>query len=65
MRTTVTCVGAQAGDVEELPICLGAEVNSLTAIIKGILEVHGEGDPKKGRCQETTLLHPTADREGV
>ena len=65
MSTTLTCFVSQAGDVEELPICSGAEVNALTAIIKGILEVHGEEDHKTGWCQETTLLHSTADWEGV
>ena len=59
------CFGAQAVEIEELPICSGAEADALTAISKGILEEHGEEDPKKGWCQDTTLLHSIADREGV
>ena len=59
------CFRAQAVEVEELPICSGAEADALTGISKGILEEHGEEYPKKDWRQETTLLHSIADREGV
>ena len=62
--TCVTCFRTQSGNVEELAVSPSVDVDSLAAVLEGVLEKPGEKGTEKCRCKDAALFHPDADWEG-
>ena len=58
------CFRTQSGNVEELAVTPGVDVDSLAAVLEGILEEHGEKNAEKCRRKDAPLFHPAANWEG-
>ena len=41
------------------------DADSFAAILEGVLEEHGEEDAKERRREDTALLHPATNWEGL
>ena len=55
------CFRTQAGNVEELAVSPGVDVDSLAAVLEGVLEEYGEKDTEKCWRKDAPLFHPAAD----
>ena len=58
------CFRTQSGNVEELAVSPGVYVDSLAAVLKGVLEKHGEKDTEKFLRKDAPMFHSAADWEG-
>ena len=58
------CFRMQWRNVEELADGPGVDVDSLSAVLEGVLEEHGEKDTQKCRRNDASLFHLAADWEG-
>ena len=54
----------ETGDVEQRVVGPGVNIDSLAAVLEGVLEEHGEEDTKERRCEDTALFHSAADGLG-
>ena len=52
------CFCTQSGSVEELAVSPGVDVDSLAAVLEGVLEEHGEKDTEKCRRKDAPLCYP-------
>ena len=53
-----------SSNVEKLAVSPGVDVDSLAAVLEGVLEEHGEKDTEKCWPKDAPLFHPAADCEG-
>ena len=65
MSTSVTLVLAETGNVEQPAVDPGVNIDSVAAVLEGVLEEHGEDDTKDRRRKDAALFHSSAAMEGL
>ena len=61
----MTLVLAETGNVEQPAVDPGENIDSVAAVLEGVLEEHGEDDTKDRRRKDAALFHSAAAMEGL